>query len=125
MMRRAVERRRAERSQMIEVARTYVRVKAGAMSIRAGYVVGSVARGDFNVWSDIDVLIIAAELPQRLLDRIDLFSDRPPGVEVFAYTPQEFERERERKNPIVLEATAIGIDVLAELEDRPPAPQSD
>ena len=111
-MHRAVERRRAERGQMIEVARTYVREKAGAMSIRAGYVVGSVARGDFKLWSDIDVLIIAAGLPKRLLDRIDLFSDRPPGVEVFAYTPREFEHERRRKNPIVLEAADIGIDLL-------------
>ena len=103
---------------MIQAARTYIRTKVGVIPIRAAYVVGSVARGDFNQWSDIDVVIVADGLSPRALDRIDLFSDRPPGIEVFAYTPRELEQERERKNPIVLEAGHIGIDLLAGPEGR-------
>jgi predicted nucleotidyltransferase len=118
-MRRAVERRRAERDEMVAAARAYIRTKVTEMTIRAAYVVGSVARGDFNQWSDIDVVIVADELPARFLDRIDLFSDRPAGVEIFAYTPQELDLERERNNPIALEATDIGIDLLAGLEGQP------
>jgi hypothetical protein len=38
--------------------------------------------------------------------------DSPPGFEVFPYTPEEFESERARKNPIVLEAGKVGIDLL-------------
>jgi Predicted nucleotidyltransferase len=112
-MRRAVERRRAERNEMIESARGYFRIKAAEISIHAAYLVGSVARGDFNLWSDVDVVIVADAPPPRFLDRIDLFSDRPPGVEVFPYTPEELKMEQERKNPIVLEAGDIGIDLLA------------
>jgi uncharacterized protein len=112
-MRRAVARRRAERSKIIEEARVYVRTKAIEKPIHSAYVVGSVARGDFNQWSDVDVVIVADGLPGRVLDRVDFFSDRPPGVEVFAYTPQELELERKRGNRIVLEAADIGIDLLA------------
>jgi predicted nucleotidyltransferase len=103
---------------MIEAARTYIRAKNSQMQLRAAHVVGSVARGDFNQWSDVDVVIVADGLSPRALDRIDLFSDRPPGIEVFAYTPRELEQERERKNPIVLEAGHIGIDLLAGPEGR-------
>lgn len=116
-MRRAVERRRGERKEAIKVLRGYFREKAALTPIRAAYLVGSVARGDFNLWSDVDVVIIADDLPPRFLDRVGLFSDRPPGVEVFPYTPEEFDGERARKNPIALEASDIGIDLLTE-DDR-------
>lgn len=33
-------------------------------------VFGSVARGHFNLWSDIDVLVVADNLPERWLDRL-------------------------------------------------------
>lgn len=112
-MRRAVDRRRAEREQMIDSTRRYFRAKATRMSLHAAYLIGSVARGDFNLWSDVDVVIVAGDLPERFLDRIELFSDRPPGVEVFPYTPDEFESELSRRNPMVVEADDIGIDILA------------
>jgi predicted nucleotidyltransferase len=124
-MRRAVDRRRAERDEMIEAARTYARNKVGAMSIHAASVVGSVARGDFNQWSDVDVVIVGEGLPARFPDRIALFSDSPAGIEVFAYTPRELEQERERKNTIVLEAGDIGIDLLAEPEGSPRVQRSE
>jgi predicted nucleotidyltransferase len=104
---------------MIQTARTYIRTKVGVIPIRAAYVVGSVARGDFNQWSDVDVVIVAEGLPARFPERIALFSNSPPGIEVFAYTPRELEQERERKNPIVLEAGHIGIDLLAGPEGSP------
>ena len=91
-MRRAVERRRAERSQVSDEARTYFRAKAMTTPIRSAYLVGSVARGDFNLWSDVDVVIVADELPDRFLERVDMFSDRPPGVEVFL-TPRRRSKE--------------------------------
>lgn len=112
-MRRAVERRRAERGQMIEEARTYFRDKAATIPLRSAHLVGSVARGDFNLWSDVDVVIVTDELPGRFLERVELFSDRPPGTEVFPYTPEEFENELARSNPIVLEVGEIGIDLIA------------
>ena len=116
-MRRAIERRWAERQDRVEKTRDYFRAKAATTPIKAAYLVGSVARGDFNLWSDVDVVIIADKLPGRFLDRLELFTDRPPGIEVFPYTSEEFESERARKNRIVLEATSIGIDLLHDSED--------
>ena len=111
-MRRAVERRRAEREDVIRQARDYVRAKATTLPIRSAYLVGSMARGDFNLWSDIDIVIVSDGLRGSFLERQDLFSDRPPGFEIFPYTPEEFHSERERKNPIVVEADDVGIDLL-------------
>jgi predicted nucleotidyltransferase len=111
-VRRAVERRRAERNEIIENVRVYFRAKAASLPLHAVYLVGSVARGDFNLWSDIDVVIVADGLPRRFLERVELFADRPPGIEIFPYSPEEFQSERARRNAIVLEACDIGIDLL-------------
>jgi len=40
------------------LAREFVERASHRMPIVAAAVVGSVARGDFNVWSDIDVIVI-------------------------------------------------------------------
>jgi hypothetical protein len=56
-----------ERDEMIEAARTYDRNKAGAMSIRAAFVVGSVARDDFNPGCCCvqEAGIVGGAMPQR------------------------------------------------------------
>ena len=36
-----------------------------ALPIEVATVIGSVARGDFNVWSDVDVLVVSEALPSR------------------------------------------------------------
>ena len=41
-------------------------------------VFGSVAHGDFNLWSDIDDVVVAARhLPDRLVDRLEAVGSRP------------------------------------------------
>jgi uncharacterized protein len=70
---------------------------------------GSVARGDFNVWSDIDVLVVADELPARLPDRLALLADAPGGIQVVGLTPAELRRAIQRNNRLVLDAAARGI----------------
>ncbi len=52
---------------------------------------GSYARGDFNLWSDIDLIIVSERFEGiRVLDRFDLVSDLlEPGVEVIPVTPRE------------------------------------
>lgn len=106
-----IERRRAEQKEKIRIADSYIRAIAGRLGVEQAWVVGSVARGDFNVWSDIDVVVIARGLPLELLRRADLFLDKPPGVEVVAYTFEEFEKELKRRNPLTVEATTVGVPV--------------
>ncbi|MGI8900679.1 MAG: nucleotidyltransferase domain-containing protein [Nocardioides sp.] len=81
-----IDRRRGERG---TPGRTRSAIRAQldpALGIRAVVVFGSVARGDFNVWSDIDVLVVADNLPARRLDRLGAIDPRPGPVQPLAWT---------------------------------------
>jgi predicted nucleotidyltransferase len=102
--------RHAERERLIEVARVYARTLAERIPVRAVVLAGSVARGDFNVWSDVDVLVVADDLPERLPDRLALLAaDAPGGIQVVGLTPAELLRAAQRGNRLVLDAAAHGI----------------
>ena len=53
---------------------------------------GSYARGDFNFWSDIDLILISEKfVGKRFIDRYELFEDLlKPGYEIKPYTLDEF-----------------------------------
>jgi uncharacterized protein len=105
--------RRAERERLIERARGYARTLSERLPVRAVVLAGSVARGDFNLWSDIDVLVVADALPARVPDRLALLAaDAPGGVQVVGFTPAELRRAAQRGNRLVLDAAAHGL-VLA------------
>ena len=73
-------------------------------------VFGSVARGDFNVWSDLDVLVVAERLPDRWDDRLKmLWVDRPPRLSPLAWTPDELRSRYRRRDPIAVEAVERGV----------------
>lgn len=112
-MKEAVAERRAERERLIELARAHVSQLSGRLFLRQAAVVGSVARGDFNVWSDVDVVVVADALPERTLDRLDLLmQDRPPRVEVIGFTPGELEAARRKRNPLIVELDSVGVPLL-------------
>jgi predicted nucleotidyltransferase len=108
---KAVDERRAERERLLERARAYVESLASRLDVRAAAVVGSVARGDFNVWSDVDVrVVVAEELPARAPDRAwRLLEAAPPRVQPIGYTLAELEREWIRGNRLVREAVSDGV----------------
>lgn len=98
---------------LVGLAGEHVQRLSGRLRIRQAAVVGSVARGDFNVWSDVDVVVVADALPERVLDRtLVLMEGRPPRVELIGFTPDELEDARRRRNPLVVELDSIGIPVL-------------
>ncbi|MDQ3385661.1 MAG: nucleotidyltransferase domain-containing protein [Actinomycetota bacterium] len=101
-------RRRSEQAELLERARTFAGVLDATLEVQAVVVFGSVARGDFNVWSDIDVLVVAANLPDRWLDRIDALGHVPARVQPMAWTPDEWQHQRRRRNPIATEAVEHG-----------------
>jgi len=73
---------------------------------------GSAARGDFGVGSDVDILIVAEELPAKLDDRLRLlFSINPTTapLEPIGYTPKEFEELLRRRQATALYAMEEGI----------------
>ena len=103
-------RRRAERDALLAGARAYVAEVARALPfLRAAVVIGSVARGDFNRWSDVDLLLVADELPAGFLERHDLLPPRPGGIQPILWTPAEWEDQAARGNPMTVEADACGV----------------
>jgi hypothetical protein len=112
-----IARRQAERTVLLDLARAFVQRLPASVGLRAAVVFGSVARGDFNRWSDVDVLVIAEHLPDALPARLDLLSDRPAGVQAIAWTPGEWSRQRTRRNPIALEALEAGVWLDGSPED--------
>jgi uncharacterized protein len=107
--------RRQERQRLLLLARSYVDALSGRTPVVAAAVVGSVARGDFNVWSDIDVVVVVGDLPQRAPERSSLLVEgAPPGVQPVGFTPDEFRRALESGNPLAREILDGGVILAGE-----------
>lgn len=114
-MAEALDDRRRERARLIDQARGYVERLSGRISLVGAAVVGSVARGDFNVWSDVDVVVIGEDLPPRIPDRASLLGeDAPAGVEPIGFTPDEFREAVSRGDPHAREAMGPGVILAGE-----------
>jgi predicted nucleotidyltransferase len=106
---------------LLALARAYADGLARRMPLVAVAVVGSVARGDFNVWSDVDVLVVAEHLPDRAPERAGLLLEgAPAGVQPVGFTPTELAAALRARNPLVVEAldagvVLIGADIFEEL----------
>ena len=106
----AVEERRREQERLIDLARRYVRVLSGRLPLKAAAVVGSVARGDFNLWSDVDVVVVAGGLPDAPAERARLLlSGAPAGVQPVGFTPHDLEVGLARRNRMLLDLAECGI----------------
>jgi hypothetical protein len=102
--------RRREREGLIELARTYVEQLSTRLAVEAAAVVGSVARGDFNVWSDVDVVVLVDDLPARAPDRSGLLlADAPARVQPVGFTRRELTDALRRGNPLAREAVGNGV----------------
>lgn len=105
-MAEALRRRERERLRVIgEAGRWASKLPAPVAAI----LVGSYARGDFNLWSDVDVIMLSPAfeglgVPERLR-RVDA----PPGYEVIPWTPRELEEHLARRNPLAVEAVQHGV----------------
>jgi len=107
--------RRRERERLIDLARDYVQRLSARLEVEAAVVAGSVARGDFNVWSDVDVVVITEGLPARAPDRAGLLlADAPPRVQPVGFSRGEFVAALRRRNPLAHEAVERGVVLLGE-----------
>lgn len=102
--------RRRERERLVGLARAHLHRLSTRLPIVAAAVVGSVARGDFNVWSDVDLVVVCDRLPARIPDRgAALSAGAPPGVQTVGFTREEFHRAVRRGDPLARSAVGEGI----------------
>ena len=108
--------RRQQRDELLARAARYVDELQDRLNVKVAVVVGSVARGDFNLWSDIDVVLIAEDLPDRLLDRLTLLmGDAPRRVQPHAFTAAEFKEALTKKNRLIEEAAHHGVPLIGDI----------
>lgn len=111
-----IERRRRERADLIGRAAGYADDIGARMPVRAVVVFGSVARGDFNAWSDIDVLVVCDRLPAGGRPRLAvLHQDGHIGIQPVGWTQAEFLDRLRRGDPIATEAVGRGVVVRGAL----------
>jgi len=78
--------------------------------------IGSYARGDFNEWSDIDVLLVAERVDENPLRRWDRLIDilvEYPEIEPIILSRAEFMRQLRLGTPMILELVEKGV-ILAD-----------
>jgi uncharacterized protein len=124
-VRGVIARRRAERDHLIEQARRFAEALDPGLAVKAVVIFGSVARGDFNLWSDVDVLVLAAAVPERFIERVAALGPPPPRIEPIVWTPAEWAAQLGRRNPIATEAVERGVWLIGspvELRDMAASP---
>lgn len=94
-----------ERERVVREAREW----AQRLNCRSTVVlVGSYARGDFNKWSDVDILIVTDEIAGSPLERLRKINT-PPGYDIVVWTLDEFKTMLKKKNPLASEAVETGV----------------
>lgn len=80
---------------------------------------GSLARGTFGLGSDVDILVIAENLPKNPNERLKLLYDLDrthAPIDAKAYTPEEVKRMLLKGHPLIMDALEDG-EVLYADED--------
>ena len=96
--------RQRERQRRIKLAREFVEEVADSIGSLTAVVIGSTSRGDFNAWSDIDVVIISDVFNANPLKRFDsLIPFIKPGIEPIPLRTVDVYRLAEKKAPVVKE----------------------
>ncbi len=96
-------------NEIIDVLKEYSKAVSSKLGKFTGILYGSMARGDYNLWSDIDFLVISDKLPDNPLKRLEfLYSLTDTPIEVKGYTRNEFLKMIEKRNPLALDALVEG-----------------
>jgi hypothetical protein len=120
-MERIIEERRRRREQALRKAREFANCVNTTLGSDVTVVLfGSYARGDFNEWSDIDILVMTNhDLPSNPLTRLDpvircITETRAP-IEPVVISRSEFTRLISKKNPLALDVLNNGIVLIGNL----------
>ena len=90
------------------------RLRPHLAGAKRALVFGSVARGEADEWSDLDLVVIA-ETERTFFERFREFDELYevwPRLDLLVYTPAEFGRMVEEENPFLLRVLEEGIEIL-------------
>ena len=93
---RAIKERLRKREEVIRAVGNFALKASQVLGPLTAILYGSYARGDFNLWSDVDVLFVVRDevaLPRKPHKRVELVLDLvPPGFEVHLVREGELRR---------------------------------
>jgi predicted nucleotidyltransferase len=113
---RVIERRRQQQRELLDIARRYVAELRQRIGPLSAWVYGSVARGDFNQGSDVDLLIVAPNLPDNPLARMEvLYAALEPPVEPKGYTPGEWQSMCSKGRLVTREVSKSSVVIVDDL----------
>jgi uncharacterized protein len=102
-------RRHRERDELLDRARRLATALPAELRVRAVVVFGSVARGDFNKWSDVDVLVVADGATGGPIERHEALGAVPGRVQPVVWTSTEFSERERAGDPIAREVRTTGV----------------
>ena len=105
-----IEKRKRQREQVIVQVSEFIKelnFKCTALLI------GSYARGGFNLWSDVDLLIIG-EFSGTPVERLKNFN-LPSGYEAILLTADEVAKKKEKNDRFIVESFQSGVIVRDDL----------
>ena len=98
-----------KREKIREKVMAEAREWAGKLPLKVtAILVGSYARGDFNLWSDIDIILISDGFKGNPIQRLKEL-DMLPAYQVIPLTPEEFKALLKKRDPLAIEAVRVGV----------------
>ncbi|MBS7626578.1 nucleotidyltransferase domain-containing protein [Candidatus Bathyarchaeota archaeon] len=107
-----IEKRKELRRKIIETASSWV---TGLNLKVTAVLIGSYARGDFNLWSDVDLLMVSTDFEGGPIERLKKLQI-PAGFQVIPLTTEEFNRLLIRGEKMATEAFNSGIILRDDLK---------
>jgi len=116
-MNRLAHERSRRREDLVALASRYADRVSSRFAPATVLLYGSVARGDFNIWSDVDVLVISDALPHDPLVRTKrLYECVYAGIEPKGLTLNEYKKAKAEGHPFVKELAEHAIVLRDDLK---------
>ncbi|MGH9228817.1 MAG: nucleotidyltransferase domain-containing protein [Acidimicrobiales bacterium] len=115
--RHVVARRQAERRALVGRAEGFAAALDADLKVLAIVVFGSVARGDFNLWSDVDVLVVLGEVDDRRVGEVRSAGREVGLVEPVVWSAAQLRAQLARHDPIAIESVERGIWLVGAAAD--------
>jgi len=119
-MERIIEKRLEEQRRVIEEVRKFASCVKKVFGEVTVILFGSYARGDFNEWSDVDVLVVTRErtVPKNPLERLNAIEKcllEYALIEPVILTGEEFATLMRKRNPVAEDVARHGIVLVDDL----------